>query len=79
MGMFDTIACHYPLPGLADPTSINFQTKDLECLLTHYTITREGRLIKHHKEYEERPEEELPLYGTPAWNGRSAGGSAVCG
>jgi hypothetical protein len=68
MGMFDTITCHYPLPGLSDPTSVEFQTKDLECLLTRYTITREGRLIEHYEEYEACPENERPLYGTPDWN-----------
>lgn len=69
MGMFDSITCNYPLPGLTDPSSINFQTKDLECLLTRYTITREGRLIKHYVEYEECPEVQRPLDGTPEWNG----------
>ena len=68
MGLFDTITCHYPLHGLSDPSSIEFQTKDLECLMNSYTITREGRLIEHCKEYEECPESERPLYGTPEWN-----------
>jgi hypothetical protein len=69
MGLFDTLTCHYPLPGLSDPTSIQFQTTDLECSLgDDYTITREGRLIKHHKEYEECPEKQRPYYGTPQWN-----------
>ena len=68
MGMFDTITCHYPLPGLSDPTSIEFQTKDLERLLNRYTITREGRLIEHYEEYEKCPENEQPIYGTPEWD-----------
>lgn len=69
MGMFDSITCNYPLPGLTDPTFINFQTKDLECLLTRYIITLERRLIKQYVEYEKCPEEQRPLYGTPEWNG----------
>lgn len=68
MGLFDTLTCHYPLPGLSDPTSVEFQTKDLGCLMKRYTITREGRLIEHYEEYENRPENERPLYGTPEWN-----------
>jgi len=24
MGMFDTLICHYSLPGLPDPTSVEF-------------------------------------------------------
>src|ERR1035438_1553317 len=67
MGLFDTLTCHYPLPGLSDPTSVEFQTKDLECLMKRYTITREGRLIEHYEEYENCPENERP-YGTPEWN-----------
>lgn len=68
MGLFDRLTCQYPLPGLSDPTSIEFQTKDLECLINDYTITREGRLIEHYREYEECPENERPLYGSPEWN-----------
>jgi len=46
MGLFDTIKCEYPLPeGLHQ--NLEFQSKDLECLLDHYTITRDGRLVRH--------------------------------
>jgi hypothetical protein len=45
MGMFDTITCEYPLP-VAEHQNLEFQTKDLESLLDHYTITRDGRLIR---------------------------------
>jgi hypothetical protein len=45
MGMFDTIHCEYPLPD-ARHQDLEFQTKDLECFLDHYTITREGRLVQ---------------------------------
>lgn len=46
MGMFDTVTCDYALP---DPRhqDLEFQTKDLEKVLGHYTITRDGRLIRH--------------------------------
>lgn len=48
MGMFDTIHCEYPLAD-ARHQDLEFQTKDLECLLCHYTITRDGRLLLHAK------------------------------
>jgi hypothetical protein len=46
MGLFDTVHCEYPLP---DPRlqHLEFQTKDLECLLETYTITADGRLVRH--------------------------------
>lgn len=46
MALFDTIHCDYPLP---DPRlqGAEFQTKDLGEALCRYTITREGRLIRH--------------------------------
>jgi len=45
MGMFDTVLCEYPLPD-ARHQDLDFQTKDLECLLDTYIITREGRLVQ---------------------------------
>lgn len=45
MGLFDTITCEYPLP-VAEHQDLEFQTKDLESLLDHYTITRDGRLVR---------------------------------
>lgn len=46
MGIFDTVHCEYPLP---DPRhqDLEFQTKDLDPALFHYTITRDGRLVRH--------------------------------
>ena len=46
MGLFDTITCRYALP---DPRhqDLSFQTKDLDCFLEEYTITIDGRLIRH--------------------------------
>jgi hypothetical protein len=46
MSIFDTVTCDYPLP---DPRhqDLEFQTKDLERVMGHYTITRDGRLIRH--------------------------------
>ncbi len=45
MGLFDTVRCEFPLP---DPShqELEFQTKDLDCLMDEYLITREGRLLR---------------------------------
>jgi hypothetical protein len=48
MGLFDTIYCQYPLPD-ARHQDLDFQTKDLECLLDTYTITPDGRLLRQVK------------------------------
>jgi hypothetical protein len=46
MGLFDYIECEHPLPGLPDPKSVQFQTKDTdEQHLCTYKITPEGRLL----------------------------------
>lgn len=49
MGLFDTVTCEYPLPDPAHQ-HLEFQTKDLECLMDHYTITRDGRFVRHRPE-----------------------------
>ncbi len=43
MSLYDTIQCDYPLP---DPEfqHEHFQTRDINCTLSHYLITTEGRL-----------------------------------
>lgn len=45
MGMFDTVYCEYPLPD-ARHQDLDFQTKNLDCALFTYTITRDGRLVR---------------------------------
>ncbi len=66
MGMFDHVRVHAALPDHAyqDRT---FQTKSLECSLSDYTITRDGRLVLREVEWEATPKEEMPYYGTPEW------------
>lgn len=46
MGMFDFIYSQRPLPECELPPGTAFQTKDLDCLLGHYVITAEGRLLR---------------------------------
>jgi hypothetical protein len=50
MGMYDDITCEHALPGEPKPKDNSFQTKDLDCLMDHYTITRDGRLLKRKAE-----------------------------
>lgn len=66
MGMFDEITCEYPLPesGYRVPFGhAGFQTKDLECLMDRYTISVEGRLIRHDVRYEWREGDEGDVFG----------------
>lgn len=45
MGMYDMLTCSYPLPeGYAEMQNREFQTKSLESILEHYTITADGEL-----------------------------------
>lgn len=44
MGMFDWVTCKYPLPLVVED---RFQSKDLECELSEYLITTDGRLVTH--------------------------------
>jgi hypothetical protein len=45
MGMFDYIRCDYPLPSNPSiDATINFQTKDFDCLMQQYVITVDGKL-----------------------------------
>lgn len=60
MGMFDRIKCEYPLPGIAEPQKIEFQTKDLECWLDNYQITPEGRLMVEVYRTEDRSDKTAP-------------------
>ncbi|MBA3946955.1 MAG: hypothetical protein H0X37_20635 [Herpetosiphonaceae bacterium] len=66
MGMFDNLRVLAPLP---DPEyqERTFQTKSLECCLSDYTITVDGRLMLREVDWEATPEEEMPYYGTPEW------------
>lgn len=46
MSVYDSIRCEYPLPDSALQDE-EFQTKDLGEGLRRYTITRDGRLLRH--------------------------------
>lgn len=64
MGMFDTVYCEFPLP---DPghQGLEFQTKDLESLLDRYTITADGRLMRHARRARQGPDRDVewPIHG----------------
>lgn len=64
MGMFDNIKCEYPLPE-AEAQDLHFQTKDFDCQMENYTITKEGRLVHHYRELEATPDDELPYKDHP--------------
>ena len=69
--MFDNIKCEYPLPD-ANVQDEVFQTKAFGDgftggFLDNYTITKDGKLIRHNVVYEVVPEEDRPYYGTPEW------------
>jgi hypothetical protein len=66
MGLYDSIKIEYPLPD-PDMQDHVFQTKDLNCGMDEYTITKDGELILHEKEWLDVPEEERPYYGKPEW------------
>ena len=54
MGMFDYVTCQYPLPGLADSSAMEFQTKDFDCQMETYKISATGRLLKETYHIEDR-------------------------
>jgi hypothetical protein len=62
MGMFDWIRCEYPLP---DPKhqQLDFQTKDLDCLLDTYVISAAGRLIRESRRDDSTATVEYPFHG----------------
>jgi hypothetical protein len=69
MGMFDDVYVQQDLvPGTPIPEKGWYcQTKDFDCLLDTYTITREGTLIQHTVRHEQVPEQERPYWGKPEW------------
>ena len=60
MGMFDNIICKYPLPQPSDLKEmatvglqhLNYQTKDLNCGLTQFTIREDGTLWETRQTYD---------------------------
>jgi hypothetical protein len=64
MGLFDTVRCEYPLLEAAHQ-DLEFQTKDFDCLLDDYLITREGWLIRCRRSWGRGPERDVerPFHG----------------
>ena len=54
MGIYDHVHCEYPLPGLDDPTRIEFQTKSLDTFFDTYRITADGKLEIEEYDVEDR-------------------------
>jgi hypothetical protein len=73
MGMFDNVKCKYPLPEAGFVQDEVFQTKGfgdgfVGGFMDDYTITEEGELVLHKKEWEWVEEEDRLYYGTPEWD-----------
>ena len=48
MGVFDTVNCEFPLFGACKRfQNVDFQTKNLTCTLSEYTIKKDGMLVLH--------------------------------
>ena len=64
MGLFDEVKCAYPLPD-AEHQEREFQTKDLESLMDRYTITHDGRLVRHARPGRGGPSRDIewPVHG----------------
>jgi hypothetical protein len=64
MGLFDTIHCEYLLPNPAHQ-ELDFQTKDLDCLMETYTIIPDGRLLRRVRRGRKGPDRDVewPLHG----------------
>jgi hypothetical protein len=64
MGMFDYLRCDRDTPDGWKPANGLFQTKDLDCELTVYRITEDGRLLENRTVgYEDVPESEWQHVG----------------
>lgn len=51
MGMFDWIVVEVPLPDIVQ-NETEYQTKDFECLMEKYVITKNGELYREKWDYE---------------------------
>ena len=58
MGMFDDLLVEVDLPD--GYTGKAFQTKDLDCTLSTYKITSDGKLVREVIDYETVPDDERP-------------------
>jgi hypothetical protein len=58
MGMYDSIRCERPLPDGWQPDEL-MQTKDLDCELLEYVITKDGRLLCDRGHFENLPDRYL--------------------
>jgi hypothetical protein len=59
LGVYDYIRCEQPLPDGWRPAE-RMQTKDFDCELVEYIITKDGRLLRDYGHLEHVPAEERP-------------------
>lgn len=63
MGLYDEIKFEYPLPDEFSHFQEGFfQTKDLDCLMSNFTIGKDGILYYHHVHYRDLTEKEKEEY-----------------
>jgi hypothetical protein len=58
VGMFDHITCELPMPDGREVPKDSFQTKSFWCTMSHFTITKAGRLIYHKRHYSPASDED---------------------
>jgi hypothetical protein len=64
MGVYDYLKVQCPLPGIPDPSAIEFQTKDTDGqYLDHYEIRADGTLWHEAYEPEWRADPSSPIGG----------------
>jgi len=64
MGLYDNVRCEAALPD--GYSGGGLQTKDLGCTMSTVTITKEGRLVGHLREWwwsEHKPDRDLEFHG----------------
>ncbi len=55
MGMFDYVLIEVPIEGIAEPSSVEWQTKEFDApFMEKYKITDGGRLLREIVHYEDR-------------------------
>ena len=62
MGMYDWISVEVPLPDTVE-NEPDYQTKDFDCLLEKYVITKNGELYREKWDYEWVDEPDIPFGG----------------
>lgn len=63
MGMFDVLACEYELPERKEFQDKTFQTKNLGTCMKSFRITKDGELLRYHRQDKEEFWIHYPHFG----------------